>query len=188
MDTLGSSFEILCKFNLLMKQNFSTKHDSFLPSGAKILGGAIGFLGLFAIIPNPILGLALLTGGVFAVCSDQGSDFKPKEKLYRYYIGIFGLHFGRWESYQNYPDMALLSKRMTTSSFSRTNRQTDQTETAHELYLLSSDHRKKILAFVYKNLATAEGSNPKLLAENLGVNYTIYSPKISEQTASKKRR
>lgn len=77
---------------------------------------------------------------------------------------------------------------MTTSSFSRTNRQPDQTETAHELSLLSSDHRKKILAFVYKNLATAEGSNPKLLAENLGINYTIYSPKISEQTASRKRR
>ena len=98
MDTLGFSFGILCKFNLLMKQNFSTKHDSFLPSGARTLGGAIGFPGLFAIIPNPILGLALLTGGVCAVCSDQGSDVKPKEKLYRYYIGIFGLHFGRWES------------------------------------------------------------------------------------------
>ena len=76
---------------------------------------------------------------------------------------------------------------MTTSSHSRSNRQINQTELVHELYLLSSDHRKKVLAYVFVNLATAENANPKLLAGELGVNYTTYAPEISAQTAARRR-
>ena len=176
MGFLGSLVRVCCKFIICMKQNFSTKHDSFFPRQTKIIA---------VMLCLTVVGLPL---GLIMLYAEQGASFKPDEKLYRHYIGLFGLHFGKWESYENYPDMALLSQRMTTTSFSRSNRQTDQTEVAHELYLLSPDHRKKILAYVFKNLDAAETDNPKLLADNLGVNFTTYSPKVSAQTAARRRR
>ena len=159
-----------------MKNELTTIHGSLFPSSMKIFG----FILCISIILLPI--------GILIIFANEGAQFKPNQKLYRHYSGVWGLNFGKWKSYEAYTDMALLSQRMSASGYSRGNVKLTQTEVMHELYLLTPDHRKKLLAYVFENKDAADNANPHTLADGLGVKFRTFSPKISAQTLARRRR
>lgn len=149
-------------------------HGAFFPSAMRFVGIVLCFT------------VVLIPLGVLIYFLEQGAEFKPKEKLYRHYVGIFGLNLGKWKSYEAYKDLAYLAARVTTSTSSRVST-TSQTEVQHNLFLLTPNHRSKVLAYVYKDKHAVNELKPEELAESLGVKYTTYAPQVSAATRARRR-
>ncbi len=156
--------------------DLTASHGSLVPKQMKI----VGVIFCLTIVLSPI--------GLFILFAEEGAQFKPKEKLYRHYSGIWGLKFGKWKSYAGYTDMALLSQRVSATGYFQGVIPLTQEGMAYDLYLLTPNHRNKIVAYVFNNKIDVENANPELIAKQLGVKFTNFAPKMSEQTLARRRK
>lgn len=100
---------------------------------------------------------------------------------------MFGIKSGKWESSLLLPDLCVLKIGKTQSvANSRTGGiGTDMDVSKNEVYLLSANHRKKILIKTCDSKAKAVAFAEDL-AQKMGKNFVEFNPKISEQTKARR--
>lgn len=156
----------------------------------------IMILAAYLLIPVSVISVwegNFLTAIIFAIISAymlllrKGIAFNPSTKTYKNYIALLDYKKGEELSYANYPDLAILRKRIVTQALSRGNAvSTIEDQWKYHLYLLDNKHRKRILVKTVLNEETAKKEAVDW-ADKLGVNYVRYNPVISEQTRKRRR-
>lgn len=153
---------------------------------------------LSAYLLIPIAIMSVLTANFFAsiifaiisayiLLSRKGISFNPSVKTYKNYIALLDYKKGEEKSYAAYPDLAILRKRIVTQALSRGNAvSTIEDQWQYHLCLLDAKHRKRILVKTVLDESQAKKEAAEW-AEQLGVNYVVYNPVISEQTRRRRR-
>lgn len=153
----------------------------------------------FVIFPFSLLVIA--TGGIgifigpvflfiagFALTSRQGVQISYQGAYLKEYNSVFGLRNGKWISTHGLPDICVLKLGMkqTLGQYYSGTPTLERDVSINEVYLMSANHRKRILVKKCKNKAEAvkfaEG-----LAAKMKKNFVPFNPQISEQTKARRR-
>lgn len=161
--------------------------NKLFPPNIFFWGYVFILLGLIITVSRPLIGLGLLILGGFVAFTSTGIQIETKEKKYKEYISYFGLKKGTWNPIDKFKYIAVLSKTLSQTSYSRGQVAMSIKEKAFDICLLSDDHRLKITMKRLKD----EGQSideAKKLAELLNITFTTYSPVISEKTKARRKK
>jgi hypothetical protein len=151
-----------------------------------VFGGyVLLLLGVLCLLSKAILGLVILVIGLLAAFSTQGSEINIAEKKYRLYTKCVFLKTGSWKSIAKFKQVAIISSRLSSSTFSRGNREITNTEQYFDVVLLNETHRKKLVLSRSKDKTEAKKSL-QLFETKLELTACVYSPLISEKTKRRK--
>jgi hypothetical protein len=151
-----------------------------------VFGGyVLLLLGVLFLLPSPILGLVLLVIGLLVAFSTQGSEINITENKYRLYTKYVFVKTGAWKSITKYKQITIISSRLSSSTFSRGNRELTNTEQYFDVVLLNETHRKKLVLSRSKDKTEAKKSL-QLFETKLELTACVYSPLISEKTKRRK--
>jgi hypothetical protein len=162
------------------------KIGKFFPPAVNAVGYIVLVLGVFSILADPFIGIAVALMGAFVAFAQAGVEIDPNSKQLRAYTSLFSIKKGSWESMEPYSDITVLRKRITTTAFSRANRPaTTSDDVVYDVCLLDRTHRSKRIIKRLLDEETATKSAAQL-AETLGLNYGAYNPEISAATRAKR--
>lgn len=138
--------------------------------------------------PGYVIGPPLILGAGFLFSSRYGTQVCYSTGYIREYHEYFGIKTGKWVSTVMLPDICILKigKSKTHSDITGAV-STTLDASKNEVYLMSSNHRKRMLICVCKSLEEAAKVS-ETLAQNLGKNLAQFNPQISKQTMERKRR
>ena len=133
-------------------------------------------------------GLFLVFGAAYMISSQFGTQVSIDNNQVREYHSRFFLKTGKWYDLKLFPDITILkiSRSMTVTDRLGASHATFDTS-KNEVYLLSANHRKKILLKICNSYADAE-KNANELAKLLDKKIVQFNPKISKSTKDRKRR
>ena len=159
---------------------------ALFPTNMVYMGYAMIFLGgIVGAVFHEWAGILVFIAGMWMSFSTSGTQLDLNKKCYREYIKNFGFKRGKWKSYSDHPDMALLKGKEGYTAYSRGMVELNVSETVYDIYLLNKDHRSKWILTRFNSKEEAMKRGP-LLAEELGFRWTEYAPVVSE--ASRRRR
>lgn len=156
---------------------------AFLAFGvfAIYMGGGGIFIGIFTIL-----------AGFFALTSKNGTQVCLSNGYIREYSAVLGLKTGKWQTTAALPDITVmkLGKKRETAGFipglpGMPTVGMEMDASVNEVYLLSADHRKRVLLKVC-NSAKEGFEFAKDLALKMGKNVVEFNPKISEVTLARR--
>lgn len=130
-----------------------------------------------------ILGPILLLAGGFILTSQQGVDLSLSTNYFReYHQRFFLFKSGKWLPLSAFSDICVLKigRSKTVGDLTGTVT-TDLDASKNEVFLMTHDHRKRLLIKSCNSFKEAD-QFAKNLAEELGKNYTKYNPKLTEKT------
>lgn len=148
-------------------------------------GYILMLLGLLSIVS--ILGIILLLIGILISFGTTGVSIDPTGKRLKEYSRVFGYKWGEWKSYKDYPFIAVLRRKESSTVYSRSQVSTTELNTYFDINLMNVSHRKKVILTRLKGVDEAE-KKAKELCELLEVEYTKYNPVISAKTRARRRR
>ena len=121
------------------------------------------------------ISLLLLLVGVLMSFTSIGIKIDVEKKIYKRYTNFYGVKYGKWISYEEYPYLGILSRNIGYSMFSRAQVKTTITNKCYEIYLMSENHRVRhiIKRFDNKNIATKEAER---LENELKLKLVVYNP------------
>ncbi|MBR9860086.1 hypothetical protein GYB22_04955 [bacterium] len=164
------------------------QNNFMLPLHAVIGGVIFLVLGTYYLITDPGLWWFYSIGivlGSLALTARTGFEYDIRGGRFRNFNSIYFTRFGKWYFVRDYPDIAIIRRRVR----GRSGRNAFATEVIqyYQLTLLSEDHRRKIemLRVPTENEAR---ELIEILAEDLGMNATDYSPEVSEATRRRRYR
>ncbi len=162
---------------------------SFGPA-TRFVSALLAVFGVFALLtggPGLFVGPVITLMALFALTSKFGTEISLANNYIREYGSVFGIKSGKWESSLMLPDLCVLKIGKTQSvANSRTGGiGTDMDVSKNEVYLLSANHRKKILIKTCDSKAKAVAFAEDL-AQKMGKNFVEFNPKISEQTKARR--
>jgi len=141
--------------------------------------------GLFISLEN-IYGIAIILVAAFIVIAPQTIELITDEKLFRKSLSVFGFRFGKWNSYDNYPFISLISSDIVETTYGgRTNRSISVKSKYFILCLLSQSHRSKIVLKTYKDKTIAL-EDLEIYSQVLNLKKTVFNPQISLKTKNRK--
>ncbi|MEX1000874.1 MAG: hypothetical protein WDZ35_02035 [Crocinitomicaceae bacterium] len=156
----------------------------------RVFAGIFTLFGLLMILSGGagfFVGPLVLLIGLFVLTSIVGTDICYRTKYVREYHKRFFIKTGKWKSTQTYPDLCILklgkSKRQSDMSSAVS---TDIDISKNEVYLMTANHRKRILIRTCDNLAQAK-ETAELLAEKLGKSIQPFRPAITQKTQERLR-
>lgn len=183
METLDSDAIENCTPDLVFKNGYS------FGTPIRYAMGGILFLCFFLILSG---GNGLIVGPILAIMasyiltSTYGTEVSLENKYVRNYTSSYGIKKGKWKSTLMLPDISIL-KMGNSVAFNQiygpgSVRLDDH---VYEIYLLSANHRKRILL-----KTCASGKNAFIAAEELSLklekNLVPFNPKISKATLRKR--
>ena len=132
-------------------------------------------------ISKIFIGIILLLIGGVIIFSTHGILIDIKNKKIKEYSKYFNLfEYGNWTSIENYPFVTVLSFDISTSTFSRSNREMAITEKNYEVHLLNQNHTQKKL--IHSFLKSEEAFEfAKEIATELKIEFTQYNPPSSRR-------
>ncbi len=157
------------------------------PPAAVVIGYIFVATGLFIAFGNPVLGIGLAAVGAFGAFARTGVQIQPEKKTYREYTALFGVAVGGWKPMEDFADVAVLKKTLTTTAYSRANRPvTTGSNDFFDVCMLDPTHRQKqvIKRLTDKDLAVKEARS---LANLLNLRYGPYDPQLSATSKAKRR-
>lgn len=165
-----------------MEHVLDEKLGAFFPPTSRFVGQITFVAGMIAAVFTPIVGLFFASAGAFVGFSKSGVLLNPGNKTYKYYIGLFGLRFGKFQSYEQFPYLSVLRTKVTSSAFSITNRNAvTGTNLYFDVYFLNQSHRERVLIRRYSSQFEAK-ENAQELGVLLSKEVVMYSPKVSAET------
>lgn len=161
---------------------------SFTP-GLRITMSVLALFSVLAIVSGGngyIIGPPLLLLALYIVTSTYGTQISLKNKYIKPYTSSFGIKKGKWISTILMPDITVL-KMGKSVVLKHTFGAADLhlVNEIFEVYLLSKNHRKKILLFETKSYNEAYLVANEL-AEKMNKNLNKFNPVISAATRSKR--
>lgn len=161
---------------------------SFTP-GLRITMSVLALFSVLAIVSGGngyIIGPPLLLLALYIVTSTYGTQISLKNKYIKPYTSSFGIKKGKWISTILMPDITVLKMGKSVvlkHTFGAADLHLDNE--IFEVYLLSKNHRKKILLFETKSYNEAYLVANEL-AEKMNKNLNKFNPVISAATRSKR--
>jgi hypothetical protein len=141
-------------------------------------GLALIFMEWWAILPL-VIGISLCT-------RSSGTEYCKDSREYREFTKSFFRTSGKWLKVESYTDIAVLMGKEGFTAYSRGMVELNVSEKVFDLYLLKPDHRSRLILKRTTSLEEAEQEG-EALAKDLGLNWTAYSPEISERTRARRR-
>ncbi len=190
------SFILYYQYALFLIYKFSPISDLVVISHGSLFGSwiiqVLGYLFIFIgfnIASESILGSLLPLGlGVLFSLSRCGIILDKNRNEFKEFKSYFFIKGWSWQSFENFPDAALLNLRYSQDAkhgyFHSTN---IKKETQKELVLLTPDHRKRILVKTFKTNEDS-GAFSQEICKHFSLNFTKFSPEISAKTAARRRR
>lgn len=174
-----------------MTQDF--KENPFLDfSYVYLFPPTMRYIGILMMFSSPMICfesvvVSILVGslGAWFAFRKSGVQLQPLNKLRREYTS-FLLKKGKGYSYEEYPYMAVLSGREGYAAYSRTMVEQKITEEVFDIFLLSKDHRKRLIVARGNDRNDAVGKGQRL-ARTIGLEWTTYNPKVSDKTRARRR-
>jgi hypothetical protein len=158
------------------------------------LFAAFGLYGIYMGGGGIFFGVFLLLAAIFALTSKHGVQISLSNNYIREYSSVFGIKSGKWKSTLGLTDITVikLGKKIRMGNFLPAVVATpvgsiEIDASVNEVYLLTADHRKRILVKVCKS--AKEGFEfAKEISSRMGKNLVNFNPKISEATKAMKAR
>jgi len=140
-------------------------------------------------------GVLVSLAGIFALTSKHGTQVSFSNNYIREYSVVFGVKSGKWKSTIALPDLTVmkLGRKREVGNFipsmpgSTLATGFEMDATVNEIYLLTADHRKRVLIKVCKSTKEAFAF-AKDLAAKMEKNLVSFNPKISEASKAIKAR
>ncbi|WP_104734733.1 hypothetical protein [Hanstruepera ponticola] len=147
----------------------------FFPSAARILGFVMIIIGLIGIFSRGIETILISFIG-FGICFTRyGVLIDTTNHKLKDYNQVFGIKFGKWELFKNYPYITVLTITEKSTTYSQSNLENSTRRTVYRITLLNENHYKKLLLKKLKNEKEANK-----LAEDYAKLYklekVVYSP------------
>lgn len=156
------------------------------PSHMRYAGFIVMAISLGALLLAKPAALITLIVGYWLAFKSSGTEIDLEKRLYRPFTSSFGFKRGDWVSYATYPDIAVLHGKEGFTAYSRGMVELSVADTVYDIYLLSEDHRKRLILTRCKSAELAE-KDCQELAKKLGLRCTAYAPKLSERTKGRRR-
>jgi len=142
-------------------------------------------LGMLTDSRTAAFGLIFLIFPILAYTSLFGSEFSEDLKRMREFSLIIGFRKGKWIDLNAYSDLVIIQLSRSGGMFSRTGRSTQYDASKIEIYLMTPDHRHRLLVNVCKSGEEAIEVSEKL-AQTLNKKLTAFKPFISEKSKRSK--
>ena len=174
----------ITKFNpdIVIKNGFSFGPVTRLVSGVLIVFGALAIIsGGGGYFLGPIICLAAL----FA--SSYGAEISLSNNYIREYTSTFGFKTGKWVSTIGLPDIAVmkLGKTRGVANIRTGGTAFEVDASANEVYLLSANHRKRVLVKVCQSRSDGVEFATQL-AKQMGKNFVPFNPSVSEKSKARR--
>lgn len=118
----------------------------FFAGGVAALA-SIYFYGVFVgeLPPSPLIILVFLFM-ILLLFSKEGIRINTQKQSYQYYLQLFSLKWGKWESYESYSDILVLRSKELESKFHRRRKgRLIKTDALYEVYLANRSHFEMIM-------------------------------------------
>jgi hypothetical protein len=162
-----------------MTEIINNKLGKAFPPAMAFAGYTFIGIGLFFIIEVSLIGIIIAVIGGIMGFTTTGMLIDPANNKYKNYTSLFGIRFGSWQSFADYPYIAILRSHISTTAFSKANRPaTTSKETYYDICLLKEKHLQKLMIKRCRKEEEAI-AEVKLLVEKLDKKLTAYKPEIS---------
>lgn len=157
------------------------KLEKTVPIHLNALGLIIILIGLFYLLAviidilNLLIALPLLILGLFLATAKNGIILDKEKAKYKITVFFLGLEFGKWKAISVFTDIAILSFNKGITALSRGQRATTFNTKVFEIYMLTKNHRERIILKRYKEEDKANVFAQDI-AYKLGMEFNIYSP------------
>ena len=164
--------------------------------GVGLRGGAFVFsiIGIFLIIGeagesaliSKVIGIVIVLLSSLPIFLKNGISIDLKNKRIREYYKYFSFHYyKKWETIEDYSFITILSFNMSSSTFSRSNRELKHTEKQHRIHLLNKRHtkRKLIHSFTDEKKAIEFAT---MIAKELEIETTQYNPPKTQRKGGRR--
>jgi hypothetical protein len=121
------------------------------------------------------IGLISLLLGLFLATAKNGIILDQENNKYKKTVFFLGLELGNWKSLSHFTDISILSFNKGITALSRGQRATTFSNKVFEVYMLTENHRERIILKRYKQEDKATVSAQDL-AYKLGMEFNIFSP------------
>lgn len=154
------------------------KIEKLFPPNIILIGYLLILCALIILLGKKLilLGGILILVGLFLCSTTRGILINQKTNEYKEYINIFGFKIGKWNSYKNYPNIGILSKKLNFSMYSLGQVKTSLSDRFYEINFMSENHRSRILIKRFKSEDLAQ-EEAKKLEKLLNVKLVTYSPR-----------
>lgn len=153
-----------------------------------LVGFLIILIGLGSLLESVLISLPLVVIGYVLAFARWGVEVDGFQKQIRSYITAFGMRFGKWESYSEFPFIAILRGRTAQTTYGGTaNVSVTTRSNYYSITLLSQSHRDRFELDQYKTEEAAQALIDEV-SQLMGLEKTIFSPEVSASTARRRRR
>jgi len=168
-----------------MKPLIDNKIENILPTAGIFAGYALISIGLISLFNNLLIGVVVLILGLIMIFTYNGVQIDVPNKRIRNYTKCLGLLIGKWQGLDVFTDIAVLQTNETSRALSLANVALKESEKYYDVFLLNKSHRIKfrIKRCLEKSMAIEDAQS---IAGLLELEYSIYSPVISEATHLKR--
>lgn len=158
------------------------KTENAFPPAGRFVGYTLMTIALLVTIPTKGIGLILIGAvGGFLTYTFKGVEFNQQTNSFRQYSSIFGIKtYNPWFTFEAYPDITIFNSKETGRVYSRSMHYHQSEDSFYKLYLLSSNHLKKIMIKKCKSKEEAKQLVEQLKQE-FQLNYTKYNPQNSRR-------
>ena len=122
-----------------------------------------------------LIGILVITLGLFLATAKNGIIIDTENNQFRNTVFFLGLEFGSWKELSKFTDIAILTKNKGITALSRGQRATTFSNKVFEIYMLTENHRERIILKRYKDedKATVFAQD---IAHQLQMELNVYSP------------
>jgi len=147
----------------------------------------LGFFAFFMGGGGYFIGATIIMASLFALTAKHGTEISFSNNYIREYSWSFGFKTGKWIPTIMLPDITVmkLGKKAGIVGIRTGGITMERDVSVNEVYLLSANHRKRILVKVCQS--QKEGVEfAKEIAQKMGKNFVAFNPPVSEKTKARR--
>ena len=170
-----------------MNQILRNKINFTFPKPLIFIGILTIISSVFIVFEYPLTAFILFIIGFFLSTNSYGSEISLNHGLYRGYNNFFGFKIGKWNQLSSMSSLAVLRSQDGYTAFSTSNRSTTLNVKKYDVCLLNDTHRDR---FVIQKFNTEDEAlrYSNFLSKLLKIDFTVFNPKISEKTLTRRSR
>lgn len=126
------------------------KIDKFFPLGVVYIGYVLLLFSLPVLISDFLIGVTLILFGSLLSFTFNGLQIDKVKKEYKEYTNYLGVYFGKWKSLDSYSCL-VITRTLGYKTYSRGQAEANTSDKYFEIYLMSENHRLRILINRFKN-------------------------------------
>jgi len=151
------------------------KINKFFPPGVVYIGYALLLFSLPVLISDILIGILLILFGSLLSFTFNGLQIDKVKNEYKEYTNCLGIYLGKWKSLEKYSCLVILTRILGYKTFSRGQVEVNTSDRYFEIYLMSENHRLRLLIGRFQK---EENAIKKIndLERKLNFNLEIYCP------------